>query len=123
MALSLEQMLAVPKPETLAVPEWGGEVLVKVLTADEKAAWEKSCQVQKRGPKGEITIVPNDKVNVRASLVAIGLVNEQGQPVLTADQAGKAHAGAIERVFVKLCALNGIGEKDAAELEGEEKNS
>lgn len=113
--------------EDIAVPEWGGTVRVKMLMADERTAFEKACQVKKRGPNNTITVEPNDKINVRAVLVAKVIVDETGA-VLFPDAndvvlLGRKSSAALERVFEVACRMNGIGERDVEELEGQEKNS
>jgi len=114
--------------DRVEVPEWGGVVLVKVLKADEKNAWEKSCTVKRRLPAGGVSIEPRDNINARVSLAITCCVTEDGQPLFTADDAGwlgTKSAAAIERVFEACCRVNRIGKTDVAELtaEDEEKNS
>ena len=108
------------------VPEWGGAVLVKVLKADEKMAYERSNTIRRRGRDGVVQIDPNEKVNFRVNLAMRVCVDAAGNPLFTeADVAalGQKSAAALERIFDAACDLNRIGKRDIEELEEEEKNS
>ena len=108
------------------VPEWGGSVLVKVLKADEKMAYERSNTVRRRGRDGVVQIDPNEKVNFRVGLVMRTCVDANGAPLFTEVDTvavGQKSAAALERIFEAACELNRIGKRDVEEPEEEEKNS
>lgn len=117
MALSKEQILSADdcKRRTVAVPEWGGDVLVSTMTGTARDAWEQSLLIRKNG-KTE----PNME-NMRARLVAATLVDDEGKRLFTDDDVsalGKKSAAALERVCKVAQALNGIGEAELEELKG-----
>lgn len=96
--------------ELVPVPEWGGEVYVRGITADERDAWELSMAEAKPG---------KSKV-MRASLVALATCDETGAPLFTradvADLGAKA-AGPVDRIFEVATRLARIGKKDVEDLE------
>ena len=97
--------------ETIAVPEWGGEVNVKTLTGAEKDKWETA----RARPDGS----PNLQ-NVRGSIVSICVCDEEGKAIFTPKDVaalGKKSARALDRVLEKCKELNGVTEGDLEELE------
>jgi hypothetical protein len=112
--------------QRVEVPEWGGAVLVKVLKADEKMAYERSNTIRRRDRSGVIQIDPNDKVNFRVNLVIRACVDATGAPLFSEVDVlalGGKSAAALERIFEAACALNRIGRGDIEEMEEQEKNS
>ena len=100
--------------ETVAVPEWGGDVLIRTLTGTQRDAFEAS--LMGKGKKA-------DMVNIRARLVARSVVDEQGARVFCdgeIEALGMKSAKALDRIFDAAQKLNGIREEDIEELE---KNS
>lgn len=98
---------------TVAVLEWGGEVLVRGLSGAERDAFE-NAMIQGRGKNRRMNLA-----NLRARLVAIAVVDEQGNRLFTdADIAalGEKSAAALERVFDVARNLSGLSEKDVDEL-------
>ena len=109
------------RSERVEVPEWRGAVMVKVMKAADRRAWETACTVRKRGPGGAITVEPNEK-DERVMLVIHAVVNATGAPMFTAaDEAwlNQKSSAPIDRIYKKACELNGLTAKD----EDEEKNS
>jgi hypothetical protein len=99
----------------LEVPEWGGHVYVRGLTARERDEFE--IAVTKR--KGGETIW--DVRNVRARLCVIGLCDEQGRRLFSDEEIpslGKKSALVLERCFDTIRHLSGMTDADLAELEG-----
>jgi len=81
MTLSKEQILATSIPqEAVDVPEWGGKVNIRGLSASERDDYEQS--LVEVGPDGR-TRVKKTQHNVRASLVARCLVDEAGKRLFT----------------------------------------
>jgi hypothetical protein len=87
--------------ETVNVPEWGGEVLVRTMSGTDRDAFEASL-IEKDGRME----------NVRARLVALTLCDAQGDRLFDDSQIvalGRKSARALDRVFSVAQRLNGIG--------------
>ena len=98
----------------IEVPEWGGAVYIKTITARERDQFEDTIYRSKK--KIDIS-------NVRAHLASLVLVDEKGANLFSADDInhlGRKSATAMDRVFSAGCKLNGMTPKDIEELE---KNS
>lgn len=101
------------KTEVVAVPEWGGDVTVRMLTAADRDALSFSLI----GPDGK-----TNTQDYKAKLVARCLVGEDGQRLFADDEVqllGAKSAVALERVFVVADRLNQISN---AAIEEAEKN-
>lgn len=102
--------------ETVPVPEWGGDVLVKAMNGAERDRFEESLVAgDGKRNKGK----PNVR-NVRARLVAATVVDEKGSLMFTpgdVEQLGKTSAAALDRVFDAARRLSGMTERDVEELE------
>lgn len=95
------------------IPEWNGYVFVRSLTGKERDAWETSLVVQ-RGKKREV-----NTLNMRAKLVALVTVDEEGQPIFSQDQVealSLKNSGALDRIFDVAQRLSGIGDRDVEAL-------
>lgn len=115
--LGRDAILAAPDltTEDVAVPEWGGTVRVKGLTAAERDAFEQSSLTGK-GKNQSLNFS-----NLRARLVVLTVVDEGGEPVFTGSDIralGEKSAAAIDRVFEVASRLSGIGDDDIEELTG-----
>ena len=100
--------------ETVSVPEWGGEVLVRGLTGTERDAFEESVLTGK-GKQRDVSMQ-----NVRAKLVSRCLVDEEGERLFSdADvrALGQKSAAALTRVFDVAQRLSGLSPDDVEELE------
>ena len=87
--------------ETVNVPEWGGEVLVRTMSGTDRDAFEASL-LEKDGRME----------NVRARLVALTLCDLQGDRLFNDSEIaalGRKSARALDRVFSVAQRLNGIG--------------
>lgn len=99
--------------ETVPVPEWGGEVLVRTMTGEERDRWESSI-TSKRGDDIKVNMV-----NLRARLCAETIVGDDGELLFTKediDVLGKKSAKALDRIFGVAQSLNGLGKNDLKEL-------
>ena len=118
MTLQREQILATRgtlKRELVAVPEWGGAVIVQELTAADRDAFEASCVI-KKGKSLEANLV-----NLRAKLIARAVVGEDGTRVFAdadAEQLGQLSAAAVNRLFEVAQRLSGLTDQDVEELVG-----
>ncbi len=102
--------------ELVNVPEWGGSVWIRCLTAAERDAFEAS--MLNTESKGAIRMA-----NVRAKLVCRAACNEDGSRIFLdadADKLGRKSAAAMDRLFSVAQRLSGMSAKDVEELE---KNS
>lgn len=103
--------------EVVEVPEWGGSVRVKSLTATERDAFEASL-VAGEGKNRKANLA-----NIRAKLVASCLVDEVGNRLFLDASAGASVLGAkngaaMDRIFTVCQRLSGMSPADIAELEG-----
>ena len=101
--------------ERVAVPEWGGELLVRGLTGAERDAFEQSI-VETRGKNTRMNLR-----NIRAKLVALCCVDEQGNRLFSDEDAellGRKSAAALNRVFEVAQRLSGLRPEDVEELAG-----
>ena len=113
MVLSKEQILQADdlKRETVDIPEWGGEVLLRELRGRERDAFEEGSMDSKRN----VTMT-----NMRARLVALSAIDEEGERLFTAKEAtelGDKSATALNRLFEVCCRLSGITSEDVDALE------
>lgn len=113
--LTRGQILAADDRKTVpvSVPEWGGDVLVRSLTGAERDKFEEGLQTV-RGNKTKRNLK-----NFRARLVALCVVNEQGELLFSPpdiDALGGKSVAALQRVFNKCNELNGMSDEDIEEL-------
>ncbi len=117
--LSKEQILAVDdrKTEVVSVPEWGGDVIVGVMSGTERDAFEQSV-VDTGG--GNVT---TNLANIRAKLCARCIVDADGKRVFNNSDIvalGEKSSAALDRIFGIAQRLNGL---TADEVEQLAKNS
>lgn len=96
------------------VPEWGGTVRIKTMTALEKDQFEKTVF----SSEGKVNME-----GMRAKLCAHTIIDENGQRLFSEfeiEKLGGKGSKALERVFTIAQELNGISNKDLKEME---KNS
>lgn len=99
--------------ETVDVPELGGVVTVRGLSAAERDAFERSMWVQK-GKHRELNLT-----NIRARLVALCVVDEAGQCLFTEADVpalGQVRADIMDRLFTMAQRLSGLRDEDVSEL-------
>lgn len=101
--------------EDVEVPEWGGTVRVRGLTGTERDAFEQSI-ARRKGKNVELNLR-----NVRAKLVALSVVDEQGNRIFSeadVDALGQKSAAALDRIFRVAQRLSGLTDEDVEELTG-----
>ena len=113
--LTKDQILAAnDKPtQDIAVPEWGGDVRIRTMSASERDKWESETY-------GSGTV---NTVDFRARFVALCIVDDQGARMFSDEDVaklGEKSAAALQRVFNAAQKLNALTGKDIEELE---KNS
>src|SRR4051812_49325412 len=102
------------KTEDVPVPEWGGEVRVRMLTGEERDAYEASMVEMKKDGSAK-----SNRENVRARLLILCIVNEQGEQMFNRADIkllGRKSAKALERVINKVNELNGITDEELDSL-------
>jgi len=115
--LTRDAILATPERKTVAVPvpEWGGEVHVRMLSGEERDAWEQDMAARrKEQPDGSFRIN-----NVRAALTAATACDEDGKLLFGPDDVealGRKFGAALERIHAAAGRLNRIGSTDEEEL-------
>ncbi len=116
--LTKEEIFAVddfPAAKTVPVPEWGGEVLIRAMSAGERDLYEQNLVAGRLGD-GDNTVVSN----VRARLLAFVIVDEDGERLF--DEAdietlGKKSVVAVDRVFAAAQKMNSLTHADVKALE------
>ena len=99
--------------ETVLVPEWGGEVIVRTVSGTEKDAHE-AKSLQDGGKDGKF-----DLVNFRARLCAMVMVDEKGKRLFSQSEIkllGAKSAKALDRVYEVGARLNSFNKADVEEL-------
>jgi hypothetical protein len=115
--LTKEQILRVKDIETrtVNVPEWGGDVLVRSLSATERDYFE-SKLVDQSGGK-----VRANLQNIKARLASMAIADEDGNRVFTEQEIailGTKSAAALNRISEAITDMSGISKKDMDELAG-----
>lgn len=105
------------KFRVVAVPEWGGEVVVRNLSGTERDAFEASI-VQMKGNQQVVTTL-----NIRAKLCALSIIDpadpELKRRAFTDEQVaalGEKSADGLSRVYDVAAALSGVSKEDTEEL-------
>jgi hypothetical protein len=101
--------------EKVDVPEWGGSVLVKEMTASERDRFEASLLKNTWDGKGK----EMSTEDIRAKLCALVIVNAKHEPIFReADipALGSMSAGALDRVYAVAMRLSGLSKGDVEEL-------
>ena len=109
------------KTEDVLVEEWGITVRVRELTGTERGIFEKSISKISNNPDGS-TNVELDAHNVRVSLCAMTIVDEEGSRLFNDNEVvllGKKSARAITRIFDVSARLSGIADNSGEDAMGE----
>ena len=107
MLLTKSQILAADDLKTtdVDVPEWGGTVRIKGMTGAERDAFEETLFT------GEGTNRKTNLTNMRARLVAVTIIGEDGNRLFSDAEVGdlaKKSAAALSRCFEAAQRLNGM---------------
>ena len=125
--LSRDAILAAQDIETeeVAVPQWGGTVMVRGMTGTQRDAFEASVlteeQPNRAGRRGKRakTEFKISMVNLRAKLCVWCIVDAVGERLFTdADSValGEKSGAAIDVIYDVASRLSGISENDMSEL-------
>lgn len=111
MALTAEQILAADDLGLVKVnvPEWGGDVFIRVMTVGELDAYQQEWAANKQ----------TGVDNFRAKFLARCLCDESGTRLFSDDEILKLaskSAKVVSRLFDKAAQHNAITEKDVEEL-------
>jgi len=115
MYLTRDQILNMDdmKTQEVDVPEWGGAVVVKMMTGKERDAFEASLSDGGKNPK-----VKYD--NIRAKLVAMTVIDTDSKKLMFSigdvEMLGGKSAAALDRVFTVAQKLCGLSKEDVDEL-------
>lgn len=104
------------KRETVSVPEWGGDVVLRAMTGAERDAFEQSLFT------GDGDAKKFSSENVRAKLLVRCIVNEKGERVFSdadVSMLGGRSGAVLDRLYDVAQRLSGIGKRD---LEAAVKN-
>lgn len=99
--------------EIVSVPEWKGDVKVKMMSGSERDLFESSIFEQKGKD------LQRNMNNLRAKLISKCLIGEDGNRLFSdkeIDLLGRKSAKALDRIYEVCVRLNGIGAKEIEEL-------
>lgn len=99
--------------ETISIPEWGGDVSIKVMSGTERDAFESSIFEQKGKD------IQRNLNNLRAKLVSKCLIDDKGSRLFSDKEieiVGKKSAKVLDRLYEVCVRINGIGQKDVEDL-------
>lgn len=102
------------------VPEWGGEVRIRTLTGAERDAYE--ARISGANTKDG----KRDMSNIRAALVALCAIDENGAQLFTKDDVnrlGLKSAKALDRLMDASMKLSGISDDDVKKLADQEERA
>ncbi|MFF3884024.1 phage tail assembly chaperone [Streptomyces sp. NPDC001914] len=122
MALSRDSILEASdvQTETVPVPEWGGDIILRGLTGEELDAYQASRrQIRNAGTKEQEVVFVQD--NARATLLVKCIVDEAGNRVFTDRDAGllgMKNGKVLDRLFEVASSLSGLSDEDQEEMEG-----
>lgn len=112
--LSKNQILSLNdlEREKVEIPEWGGHVFIRQMTAMERDNYEAGLTDQSTASMMS---------NFRAKLVVRCCVDEKGERLFSDEDApalGKKCSAVLVRLFNTAEQLNALGESEAEELKG-----
>jgi hypothetical protein len=108
LTLTLDRILAVEdlKTRDVAIPEWGGSVTIRMMTAGERDAFEAAQAIE-----------PHK--DIRARLAVATVCDAEGRLLFGPEHVAalSAKSGrALDRIFAAAARLNGITAADVEEL-------
>lgn len=114
-ALSREDILGASdiQIKKVKIPEWGGHVYVKGMTAKERDDFEASI-IRMNGKVRKV-----DMRDLRAKLVSKSICDEDGKLLFDEKdikELGEKSASAVQRIFTVAQELSGLTDEDAEEL-------
>lgn len=112
--------------EEVPVPEWGGSVFVRTMSGTDRDAFEQDIidarkHDAERAEQSDAPVKSTELTNIRARLAVKTICDAEGNRLFgddDADTLGKKSGKALDRIFDVAQRLNGIGQKEVEELEG-----
>ncbi|MFF7966764.1 hypothetical protein ACFZC3_15530 [Streptomyces sp. NPDC007903] len=107
--------------ETVPVPEWGGDVIVRGLTGDELDDFQGSIRQFRRSMDGKGMEPVLIQQGMHAKLLVKCLVDDNGQRLFKdneADELGAKSGKVLERLYDIAQTLSGLSEDEQEEMEG-----
>lgn len=101
------------KYDTVACPEWGGDVRLRSITGTQRDAYEASI-ITTNGSDRKV-----NTRNARVKLIVLCAVDEDGRPLFTSEDLGalgRKNAAPIDRIFDACRKLSGMSEEDVERL-------
>jgi hypothetical protein len=90
--------------EDVEVPEWGGAVRLRVMSAAARSAFLAS--VMDVGSDGKVQRLRVEKM--QTTLLAYVIVDETGKPMFAPDEIGEMDSGVVQRLFEIAQKLNSL---------------
>lgn len=106
--------------EIVAVPEWGGEVIVRGMSGVDRDKYE-STLYKIKGQNVSISLE-----NIRALIVCLSVIDEQGNKLFNlkeVEELGKKSASALEKVANVASRLSGLTQESKEQLKAGIKDS
>lgn len=107
--------------ETVPVPEWGGDVVVRGLTGDELDEFQGSVRQFRRSLDGKGMEPVLIQKGMHAKLLVKTLVDDNGERLFMDNEAGELGAKSgkvLERLYEVAQRLSGLSEEEEEEMEG-----
>jgi hypothetical protein len=101
------------KYDTVACPEWGGDVRVRSISGAQRDSYEQSI-MQTNGTDRKLNLR-----NARAKLIVLCAVDEDGRPLFTSEDLaalGRKNAAPLDRLFDACRRLAGMTPEDVDQL-------
>jgi len=105
-----------PEAVRVPVPEWGGDVLIRSMSASDRDMYEQDLVAARVGDKSSGMKI----TNVRARLLAFVIVDEEGNLLFSEEDIqalGKKSIVAVDRVFAEAQKMNALTQTDVDALE------
>lgn len=125
--LGLADILAIDdvKTKRLPIPEWGGHVTIRRLTAEARDAYEmsiiKKVDVKDGDDDGKVRF-EQDMSNIRAKLIAVCVLGPDGKLMFSTPesvkQLGTKSNTVVDYIFSECQKFNKISDADIKELAG-----
>ena len=104
------------KNEIVNVPEWGGDVCLRMMSGAERESWELDMYNRSNGGKKSEALK-----GLKVSLLSLCITDEGGNKIFDDDEGrrilGSKSASAIDKLFNHAQKLNGLTANDVEELE------
>lgn len=114
--LSFDDIMAADdmKTQVVSVPEWGGEVMIRMLAGYERDAFEQSLSKIRNGK------VESNRDNFRARLAAEVMINPDGSKMVKTqkqkEMLGRKSVAGLERIVEAATELNAMTESDVEKM-------